>query len=440
MIGGVDPNSLRRDPNSSNPREALLTVYRGDVNGNLNSGFRAKDPTSDNSIVEHAADTKDKTKFISTTTDPKVALEYAHGNANQVFKMEIPVLIDGTVSWNNDGTVSDDVLNIPVKTRTNNLWKVYDLTDLDYSKQFIKTQEKNKKFPRKLKSGKVIHKTAEEVLKSSATSKEVLIERCIIPSDIIKQGLNGLYNFQSININCINSYFTQYTLGGIQKILKLRLAEQNLTRRITTLSRYTYNKDYTNIHSMFFKLNRINAKIILVSLALYNKHAVGIILVKQRDSSIKAFYIDPENEIIPKKLENIFVAFGIIVKQVSVEEQRYTNCGPEVIENFIYYLTGTRATQEGAVYVHSLLLENTLLDPVEYALKISENNKLIRFLSNQELIIDRPVMSTDRLKKITMFTDVYITESFFSGRKHYTNYSLEVKEKFILYMTREHLA
>jgi preprotein translocase subunit SecA len=184
-MGGVDPNSLRRDPKSSNPREALLTVYRGDVNGNLGSGFEAKDPSDNSSIVEHAADTKDKTKFISTTTDPKVALKYAHNKPKQVFKMEIPVLIDGTVSWNNDGTVSDDVLNIPVKTRKNNLWKVHDLTHLDYSKQFIKTQEKNKDFPRTLKSGKVISKTAEGVLESSATSKEVLIEHCIIPSDIL---------------------------------------------------------------------------------------------------------------------------------------------------------------------------------------------------------------------------------------------------------------
>jgi hypothetical protein len=66
--------------------------------------------------------------------------------------------------------------------------------------------------------------------------------------------------------------------------------------------------------------------------------------------------------------------------------QSYNNCGFEVIENFVYYLTGTRATQGEAMYVHSLLVENSLLDPEVYGLKIEENTKLIKFLSNPEPI------------------------------------------------------
>ncbi len=47
--------------------------------------------------------------------------------------------------------------------------------------------------------------------------------------------------------------------------------------------------------------------------------------------------------------------------QLAVEQQKYANCGPEVIENFILYLTGKRLSQEKAIELHSKLVENALL-------------------------------------------------------------------------------
>jgi hypothetical protein len=79
--------------------------------------------------------------------------------------------------------------------------------------------------------------------------------------------------------------------------------------------------------------------------------------------------------------------------EAPVQKQKYNNCGPEVIENFIFYLTGNRATQETAVYLHSLLLENTQLDPVLSFPQIQENHKIIGFLSNNvPLVVDRPIV------------------------------------------------
>ena len=117
-------------------------------------------------------------------------------------------------------------------------------------------------------------------------------------------------------------------------------------------------------------------------------HWVGIV-IDQRGSWLTVKYFDSENQVIPLSLDmlvsEIFEANNlehpIKFEQIRVEQQRYNNCGPEVIENFVLCLTGVRATQEAAVVLHSLLLENTLLDP-DYKLKIEENNKLIGLFSN----------------------------------------------------------
>ncbi len=132
-------------------------------------------------------------------------------------------------------------------------------------------------------------------------------------------------------------------------------------------------------------------------------HWVGVI-IERTIAGLLIIYLDSENSPMPDILRYHIVSsvktgfrsnnndFSISFHQQLVEQQRYNNCGPELIENFVYYLTGTRATQEGSMYLHSLLLENFLLDPVEYALKIVENHKIITFLSNQvPQIVDRPI-------------------------------------------------
>ena len=42
----------------------------------------------------------------------------------------------------------------------------------------------------------------------------------------------------------------------------------------------------------------------------------------------------------------IFKDNGYAIEQLTTEGQKYTNCGPEVIENFMLYLTGERLSQD----------------------------------------------------------------------------------------------
>ena len=71
-----------------------------------------------------------------------------------------------------------------------------------------------------------------------------------------------------------------------------------------------------------------------------------------------------------------------LIETLPVMQQQYNNCGPEVIENFVLYLTGSRAPQDAAVPLHSLLWQNSLLNPATSAPQIAENLKFIGILSN----------------------------------------------------------
>lgn len=57
----------------------------------------------------------------------------------------------------------------------------------------------------------------------------------------------------------------------------------------------------------------------------------------------------------------LYPMYQIHLAEVVLEQQKYNNCGPEVIENFILYMTGHRLPQEDAVIVHSMLFEEQLM-------------------------------------------------------------------------------
>jgi preprotein translocase subunit SecA len=182
--------------------------------------------------------------------------------------------------------------------------------------------------------------------------------------------------------------------------------------------------------------------LVLQSALVY--HWVGIVVEKSDNGMLWISYLDSENGVIVEELEkelmselHIFYPDNeVLFRQILLEQQRYNNCGPELIESFIYYLTGTRATQESAPYVHSLLLENSLLDPREYELKIAENNQVIAQLSNQVLLmyrmtanlgVDRDAnrllaMPTqqigERFEISTLATKVYLNELLLSDTQY----------------------
>jgi len=193
------------------------------------------------------------------------------------------------------------------------------------------------------------------------------------PPDLVRGGLvlsiekqapvtlNGSnYNCKK-DINSINHYFASYTLNAIQEILKLRFKDADIEYVKVLENNYIFLESYNNILDMCNTFSGSKPGVILAPLNLYNKHAVGFICIKEQ-SRINLYYIDPTNDVIPEKLKDIILREGLNLEQLIVEDQAYGNCGPEVIENFILYLTGERLSQEEAVPYHSELLERELLD------------------------------------------------------------------------------
>jgi tetratricopeptide (TPR) repeat protein len=190
----------------------------------------------------------------------------------------------------------------------------------------------------------------------------------------------------------VDSYLEYYN-SGLDQALELRLAD--ITNAVSLKSRYFGEELGDAISRLAYDVSSIlscgTVKTVVVPVNLYNKHWLGL-LFKNLGTMVEVTYMDPEQgtmlPVLRSELEKGLSLNGYEsqLEEARLTPQSYNNCGYEVIENFVYYLTGTRATQEGAVYVHSLLAENSLLDPNVYGLKIEENNKLIGFLSNAEPI------------------------------------------------------
>jgi hypothetical protein len=209
----------------------------------------------------------------------------------------------------------------------------------------------------------------------------------------VEHQLGGHGSGDKYRLPYISNLFEEYYTSGLDNILDSRIEQLSTRSNYVAVVKNSLVgiNDVSNIVRMTQSKSTILPLLIDSKLGSY--HWVGLIINKDNDR-LNIIYLDSENHAIPSILVSIInelnqVGFKkpISFTQMSLEQQRYNNCGPELIENFVYYLTGVRATQEAAIYLHSLLTENRLLDPVEYKLKIEENNKIIKFLSNSKLEI-----------------------------------------------------
>lgn len=175
--------------------------------------------------------------------------------------------------------------------------------------------------------------------------------------------LNGI-DSKEISIKYIDSYFGKYTLDAIDTILQLRLFDTDQSSNIDILQASFLDKNKNNITDIIEGIFYSDKNIILVPINLFNKHAVGLIFERNEDNSYQIKYIDPMNNPIPSELLEVIqnILSDSQYEQIEVEQQKYANCGPEIIENFIFYLTGTRVSQEKAIELHSKLVENHLLN------------------------------------------------------------------------------
>lgn len=104
-----------------------------------------------------------------------------------------------------------------------------------------------------------------------------------------------------------------------------------------------------------------NSTKILVPYNIANKHWVGMVF-EFEDDKVIINYFDPENNSAPQKLVRELTFFmnelniTAEFKEILVPTQTAGNCGPEIIEDFIQFLTGERIKEEEVVPYHSQLL------------------------------------------------------------------------------------
>lgn len=168
--------------------------------------------------------------------------------------------------------------------------------------------------------------------------------------------------------------WNKYYLDGMKTILELRIKDLPVSTRekvvILTDLEYQLTQDSTGVNQILNNPLLLNLKtntIVLIPYNIYNKHWVGLIITKDHNDSYQIKYLDSEVTSIPVqliedlKLVSNNLDIQINISQGNVEQQKYNNCGPEVVENFIQALTSSRLPQEQAVIYHSKLVENDLV-------------------------------------------------------------------------------
>lgn len=166
----------------------------------------------------------------------------------------------------------------------------------------------------------------------------------------------------------VDSFWNKYFKVSMEKILNLRLI-QNKVEDVEVLTCSILDKGVFDIRDeLVDHINSSDHIKILIPTNIANKHWVGL-FIEKKEKSTNIVYIDPENRNIPKHIlhELSFILSqcngltNVEISQTNVEQQKYNNCGPEVIENFMLLLSDTRFSQESAVIEHSHLLEQNLL-------------------------------------------------------------------------------
>lgn len=225
------------------------------------------------------------------------------------------------------------------------------------------------------------------------------------------------------DIDGIDAYFGKYTLEAIKNILKLRIKDAGIDKVKITNNNYLFiDKDSNNIQNLVDELNSTDSAIVLAPLSLSNKHAVGIICYIDHDkgeNNLKLYYIDPENREIPTGLEQIFKYNQLDIKQLTTETQKYANCGPEVVENFLLYLTGERLSQAAAIPYHSFLVEQDLLQNSNNRLKNLAEQKLLYKASHNITI--NPTTNSNQIINQDVYQDVYRVLDIFNSREENRN-------------------
>ncbi|MEA0971281.1 hypothetical protein Megvenef_01256 [Candidatus Megaera venefica] len=200
---------------------------------------------------------------------------------------------------------------------------------------------------------------------------------------------------QDYNLSEYNQGFYKYTLNAVSYILELRIIDLQL-KNMKVLQAIFIDQNYNNISDILTQISTSTEKLTLVPVNLYNKHAVGIIFEKDKYTNmIHVKYLDSLNKHMSQELKQFIthtLDSQVDFQEITVEQQKYANCGSQVIENFIFYLTGHKVSQEKAIELHSKLVENTLLNNniSEVYLMFEQQFNSFKFATSSEQIEHTP--------------------------------------------------
>jgi hypothetical protein len=196
-----------------------------------------------------------------------------------------------------------------------------------------------------------------------------LVEEANITNQGNEQFLKGSGEYgEEKDIGWINPHFGKYTIDAIEHILGLRIRDLGdlQLQDVKILQGRFISQEHNNLSNLLAQISSSMTQTTIVPLNLFDKHATGLVFTKTLTNEFQVTYFDSLNEPVPQELEQLISDYfdskaKINFKQITVEQQKYANCGSEVIENFIYYFTGQRCTQEEAIALHNELGAKALL-------------------------------------------------------------------------------
>lgn len=170
----------------------------------------------------------------------------------------------------------------------------------------------------------------------------------------------------------VGSYWYVYTREGVIDLLKLRLEHAGLKDIKIVCPDYIWDGSNALANKIAIDITTAvrekAGETSLVVLNLYGKHWVGLI-VEHTGAELMIRYMDPEQKQMPESLlnalrttlQNTFSELQVNIVSAELELQHYNNCGPEVIEDFMEYLTDTRVAQKDVTMLHSMLYEDLVV-------------------------------------------------------------------------------
>ena len=207
---------------------------------------------------------------------------------------------------------------------------------------------------------------------------EQLVSERLAQDIQLQRGGNALELRESLIAPIVETYL----MNGMDELLQLRIAsiEAKNKKSIKLISSDIVDARVDNINlldiAQLVAQETSNNDITILPLLIISSnidsnsvtnHWVGLIS-EYTDSGVVVSYLDSENSSINGLREYVLEAFQVInpdqqiaFREIEVEQQRYNNCGPELIENVMLYINGSRDTQENALYLHSLLWEQSLI-------------------------------------------------------------------------------